>query len=148
MVFIDFHIRSIRRAVSMSLLLAGAAWCQQPAPDSPRAAQNDPTVVTPQPQQETQDKRIFGVLPNYRTADGTKEFRPLTWKQKFTIGAKDSFDYPFYFLSGAFASLSQLEDQNPSFGQGLKGFAKRYGTSYGDQLIGNMMTESLWPSLL
>jgi hypothetical protein len=44
--------------------------------------------------------------------------------------------------------LYQIENQNPSFGQGLKGYARRYGTAYGDQMIGNMMTEGIWPALL
>ena len=35
-----------------------------------------------------------------------------------------------------------------SFGQGLKGYAKRYAGAYGDQAIGNMMTEAIFPSLL
>ena len=65
-----------------------------------------------------------------------------------TIACKDSFDYPIYFLAGAFAVLSQLENQNPSFGQGLKGYAKRYGGVYGDQMFGNLMAEGFLPSIL
>jgi hypothetical protein len=94
------------------------------------------------------DKRIFGVLPNYRTAEGSAPFRSITTKRKFYIASKDSFDYPVYLLSGAFAALYQLDDQNPSFGQGLKGYGKRLASSYGDQAIGNMMTEAIFPSLL
>jgi hypothetical protein len=107
-------------------------------------------TVAPPPVPEPQpiDKRIFGVLPNYRTADGSAPFQPITTKHKFYIAAKDSFDYPVYLLSGAFAALYQLEDQNPSFGQGLKGYGKRLAASYGDQAIGNMMTEAIFPSLL
>jgi len=94
------------------------------------------------------DKRVAGVLPNYRTADGTIPFEPISGKQKLTIAAKDSFDYPVYFLSGFFSSVGQLSNQNPSFGQGLKGFGKRFGTGYGDQMIGNMLAEGAVPALL
>ena len=94
------------------------------------------------------DKRIFGVLPNYRTADGTAPFMPITMQHKFYIAAKDSFDYPVYITAAAFAGLYQLENQNPSFGQGVKGYAKRLASSYGDQAIGNLMTEAIFPSLL
>src|ERR1022692_3226629 len=80
-----------------------------------------------------QDKRIFGVLPNYRTADGTTPFRPITTKQKFTIATKDTFDYPSYALAAAFSGLSQLDNSNPSFGQGVKGYARRYGSAIADQ---------------
>ena len=94
------------------------------------------------------DKRIFGVLPNYRTADGSVPFEPLTAKQKFRIAYKDSFDYPVFGVAGAFSALSHLENSNPSFGQGFKGYAHRYATSYGDQMIGNVMTEGLFPAML
>lgn len=99
--------------------------------------------------QETNiDKRIFGVLPNYRTADGSAPFQPITTGRKFYIASKDSFDYPVYFLAGAFAALYQLDDQNPSFGQGMKGYTKRFAAAYGDQAIGNMMTEAIFPALM
>lgn len=93
------------------------------------------------------DKRIFGVLPNYRTANGSDPFVPISAKRKLWIGFKDSFDYPVYFISGAFAGLNHLADTSPEFGQGLKGYAKRYAASYADQAIGNMMTESFFPIL-
>jgi hypothetical protein len=117
---------------------------QQPAanPDPPpaSAASAPPPVVQAPP-----DKRVFGVLPNYRTANLTAEFHPITAKQKMTIAMKDSFDYPLAFLGGAYAGLYQLEDSHPQFGQGLKGYFRRFGTSYADQVIGNMFTEGLLP---
>lgn len=93
-------------------------------------------------------KRVLGVLPNYRTANAMAVYQPLTVKQKFIIGTKDSFDYPLILLGAAYGGLGQLTDQNPSFGQGLAGFARRWGTAYADQAIGNMMTEAIYPSLL
>jgi len=101
-----------------------------------------PAAIQSQTQQI--DKRIFGVLPNYRTADGSAPFAPITAKRKFYIASKDSFDYPVYMASAAFAGLYQLENQNPSFGQGMKGYAKRLASSYGDQAIGNLMTEAIF----
>ena len=123
-------------------------------PDDPPAPADGsgvtPQVAPPQPgtPQAPPDKRIFGVLPNYRTADSSVPFQTLTWKQKFTIAEKDSFDWPVYLLSGAFAGLHQLDDSHSEFGQGLQGYSKRYITAYGDQAIGNFMTEGLWPALL
>lgn len=109
-----------------------------------------PAEHAPAPQAGTEqiDKRIFGVLPNYRTADGSAPFVPITTKRKFTIASKDSFDYPVYLTSALFAGLYQMDDQNPSFGQGVKGYSKRLASSYGDQAIGNLMTEAIFPSLL
>ncbi|QOY87756.1 hypothetical protein [Paludibaculum fermentans] len=94
------------------------------------------------------DKRVFGVLPNYRVADGNAPFSPITTRQKFVIGAKDSFDKPVFLLAGFYAGLAHLQNSNPSFGQGAKGFGNRYVRSLGDTIIGNFMTEAVFPSLL
>jgi hypothetical protein len=99
-------------------------------------------------QQPPPDKRILGVLPNYRTANETAVYTPITAKQKFTIASKDSFDYPLIALGAAIAGLGQWANSDPSFGQGAAGFARRFGTSYADQAIGNIMTEGLFPTLL
>lgn len=120
-----------------------AASAAAPAGELPGQADSEPATTTPV--DEHIDKRIFGVLPNYRTANGSAPFEPITAKRKLWIAAKDSFDYPVYFLSGAFAALYQLDDQNPSYGQGLKGYARRFGSAYGDQAIGNLMTEGFMP---
>ena len=99
-------------------------------------------------EQAPPDKRVLGVLPNYRTANETGVYTPITVKQKFTIASKDSFDYPLLLLGGAIAGIGQLTNDNPSFGQGMAGYARRFGTSYGDQAIGNMMTEAIFPAFL
>jgi hypothetical protein len=96
----------------------------------------------------TEDKRIFGVLPNYRTAEGSAPFMPITARQKYTIAVKDTFNYPSYGLAALFSGVSQLNDTNPSFGQGLKGYAHRFGTAVADQDLGNFMTEAILPSVL
>jgi len=99
-------------------------------------------------EQDPHDKRVLGVLPNYRTANETAVYTPITAKQKFTIASKDSFDYPLVALSAVIAGWGQLTNGNPSFGQGIGGYGRRVGTSYADQAIGNMMTEAIFPSFL
>ena len=129
-------------------LLAQLASAQEPtaAPAvQPQAAAASPAADQPA---TPEDKRIFGVLPNYRTVNGSAPFAPLTAKQKLTIATKDTIDGPSYILAGAFAGLYQLENQNPSFGQGLKGYARRYGSAIADQDLGNYMTEGFIPILL
>jgi hypothetical protein len=110
-------------------------------------AQDGPLESVPQ-ETPHEDKRIFGVIPNNRTTEGSVPFMPITAGRKMTIAFKDSFDWPVYPTAGLFAALYQIENQNPSFGQGMEGYAKRLATAYGDQMIGNMMTEGIVPSLL
>jgi hypothetical protein len=100
------------------------------------------------PAAKNEDKRVLGVIPNYRTAEPTKDYHPISAQYKLTIAAKDSFDYPLVGLGAAFAGLYQLENSHPQFGQGTVGYFRRLGTSYADQAIGNMMAEGFLPALL
>ena len=107
-----------------------------------------PGVVAPGKTEAGEDKRVLGVLPNYRTAEMNAVGQTLTSKQKLRIAVKDSFDYPLVILGAAYAGLYQLEDTHPEFGQGFKGYMQRFGTSYTDQVNGNMFTEGFMPILL
>jgi len=134
--------------LALGLLLASAAPAQQVADPPPGNSEAQPVIPAQIPPVQVQeDKRIFGVLPNNRTTENSIPFHQITARQKMTIAAKDSFDYPVYPTAGLFATLYQLENQNPSFGQGMAGYAKRFGTAYGDQMIGNMMTEGIVPAV-
>jgi hypothetical protein len=142
----NFSPRFLALASCLSLA-ACSALAQQPAviaappPTAPAEASQQPGSIDPPPV----DKRVFGVLPNYRTANLTADYHPITPKQKMTIALKDSFDYPLFFLGAAYAVVYQLDDAHPQFGQGAKGYLKRLGTSYTDQVLGNMFTEGLLP---
>jgi hypothetical protein len=105
------------------------------------------TVADPTKSQTPEDKRILGVLPNYRTAEMPKVYTPIPVKYKMEIALKDSFDYPLLGVAAIYSLVYQLNDSHPQFGQGLKGYAKRLGTSYTDQIVGNMLAEGVLPSL-
>ena len=139
------------------LLAAVCLFGQTPPPPPANPSANLPDAPGVKPEAKPQapvdldkpaDKRVLGVLPNYRTANPYSVYKPLTNKQKMTIATKDSFDYPLYFLGGAFALQGQISNDDPSYGQGLKGFAKRYAADYGDQMFGNLMTEGIMPVIL
>lgn len=143
---------------AFSLLAPLFASCQQSSqPAQSNSGQTQPGQLPPKEQPgvkapgktaEGEDKRIFGVLPNYRTAEQKAEYSPIGPKRKLKIALKDSFDYPLVILAGAYAGLYQLENSHPQFGQGLAGYARRLGTSYADQVNGNMLTEGFMPILL
>jgi hypothetical protein len=100
------------------------------------------------PAAKGEDKRVLGVIPNYRTAERMTDYHPISATYKLTIAAKDSFDYPLVGLGALFAGLYDLENSHPQFGQGVAGYSRRLGTAYADQAIGNMMTEGFLPALL
>lgn len=140
----------------LSLLIAQGLMAQEPPAAAPLAPAGGPVVpVVGRGQEEVpgqpgvvQDKHAFGVLPNYRTAEGYVAYSPITTKQKFTIANNDTIDGPSFALAAMFSGLSQIENSEPSFGQGVQGYAHRYGTGLADQIIGNYMTEAIMPTLL
>jgi hypothetical protein len=134
-------------ALLPGLLLAGRAFAQdRPAPEAPQATATPVGAI--QGTEPPGGKRVFGVLPNYRTADASQEGTVLRPGEKLFIASKDSFDYPLVALSGALAGLGQWANSDPNFGQGLKGYAHRLATNYADQSMGNMFTEGVYPVLL
>jgi len=112
----------------------------------PTAAQ-DAQSVSSSPQ-EPENKRIFGIIPNYRTSPNLKDYKPLTIREKWTIAAEDSFDRGTVLLAAGFGGEGLFFDSSPSFGGGAKGYARYAAASYAYWTIGNVMTEGLYPTLL
>ena len=99
-------------------------------------------------QKGTSNDRILWTLPNFLTMENAKNVPPLTPGQKFKVTARGLFD-PFEFvLIGVVAGINQAADSNPSYGQGMEGYGKRYATAYGDNLIENFMSSAVLPSIL
>lgn len=133
--------------IVITLVIGSAAWAEDTAKANV-AILSAPLQAAPSQNVQLEDKRVFGVIPNNRTTEASLPFAPINSKRKMTIALKDSFALPLGLTSSVFASVYQWEDQNPSFGQGMAGYAKRLGASYGDLVIGNMMTEGVMPALL
>ncbi|MDQ2839976.1 MAG: hypothetical protein M3Y72_02840, partial [Acidobacteriota bacterium] len=132
------------------LLMAWPGWCQEtqaPKPIQPGTIDASGPVRGDQPP-EPERKRIFGIVPNYRTYPSLTDYEPLTAGEKFKIGAQDSFDRGTFILAAAFAGEAQLTNSNPSFGTGAAAYGRYLGTAYADFVIGDFMTESIFPSLL
>jgi len=94
------------------------------------------------------DKRIFGIIPNYRTVPTMAEYEPIDAGAKFTIAKDDALDRGTFVLAALFAGYAQLTEATPEFGHGVPAYAKYYGGSLADLVIGDFMTEGIYPSLL
>jgi hypothetical protein len=97
---------------------------------------------------QPEDKRIFWIIPNYRTSPSLHPYKPLTPEEKFKIATQDSFDRGTVALAVLFAGEGQLANSTPAFGQGVKGYARYLGTAYADLVIGDVMTEAIYPVML
>ena len=91
---------------------------------------------------------MFFVMPNYLTVDNESQVEPISWKTKFAITAKGTFDPYEFAIVGVVAGIRQAENAYPGFGQGMSGYGKRYGAAFADQVDGNIMTGAVFPSIL
>src|SRR5215470_7172281 len=89
------------------------------------SAQSDPLSDPPK-----SEKRVLGVIPNYRTVDASLPFEKLSPRRKLSIAAHDSFDWPTFVVAG-FLTLITSDDE---FGTGIQGYASHYAHSSADQI--------------
>lgn len=146
-------------AVLVSIAITGSGFgqgTQQPAAtsgQSDRTATNNTSNSSNNTSNssnatQNQHKRIFWVIPNYRTYPSLVNYKPLSASEKFKIATQDSFDRGTVIMAAAFAGQGQLSRSQPSFGQGVEGYAHYFATAYGDLVIGDYMTEAIFPVLL
>jgi hypothetical protein len=101
--------------------------------------------------QEQLDKqlhqRVFGVMATFNTTNN-RDALPLSTGQKYQLFFKSATD-PWPFVLTAFgAGIDQAENSFPSYGQGMEGYAKRFGAGYTDYFTGNLLGNAVLASLL
>jgi hypothetical protein len=116
-------------------LVSMPAYCQE---------SGSATSDTAQPE----SKRVFWIIPNFRTSPSLVEYVPLTAGEKFKIASLDSFDRGTVALGVLFGAEAQMSRSNPSFGNGVPAYAHYFATAYADYVIGDYMTEAVFPVLL
>jgi hypothetical protein len=127
--------------VLLSSLFVTSVLAQAPTPQPP---------AQPRPAGEpTNDERILGVIPNFLTVnDPRQNVAPLTAKQKFRLFAKETFD-PFTAISAASgAALSQIDNDNPKYGQGAGPYAERFGAAVADITTQTFFADAVMASVL
>ena len=108
----------------------------------------EPRAATIPSKTAPKNDRLFFVLPNYLTVENWEQFKPLPAETKFKLSAKTMSDPITISFIGMIALMGQARNSNPSYGQGVSGYAKRYGMFYADTGIGTVMTTSVFPTLL
>ena len=106
------------------------------------------TAELAQQQISDQEKqRVLGFIPNFYVSYAPNAV-PLTPKQKFGLAWKSSVD-PITFLGvGGLAGAYQATNRWKSYGQGLQGYAKRYGAVYANVVEGTFIGGAILPSVL
>jgi hypothetical protein len=71
----------------------------------------------------------------------------LEVKDKFLLFVRSTYD-PIIFLSAGFsAGLSQAQNEDPTFGQGGAGYAKRFAASYTDEVSFRFFKNFAYPTI-
>lgn len=101
--------------------------------------------------QEQLDKelhqRVFGVMATFNTTNN-RDALPLTTRQKYQLFFKGATD-PWPFVLTAFgAGIDQAQNSFPEYGQGVEGYAKRWGAGYTDYFTGNLLGNAVLASVL
>ena len=94
---------------------------------------------------ETQ-QRLLGIAPNFFVSYKWNA-APLTAGQKYTLAWKNVRDPGNLALVGMVAGFQQATDEFNGYGQGLKGYGRRYGADLGNLVVGTFMGGAVLPSL-
>jgi hypothetical protein len=97
--------------------------------------------------QQEEHQRVLGVMATFNTTRD-KEALPLTVGQKYQLFFKSATD-PWPFAVAAFgAGIDQADNSFPEYGQGMEGYAKRFGAAYTDYFTGNFFGNAVLTSIL
>jgi len=99
-------------------------------------------TLSPQP------KHILGIFPNHNASPCLAPYVPISAKEKFKIASEDAFDPGALVVAAGVAGAAQLVNSNRPFGQEASGYSRYFGAAYANHVIGDFLTEGLYPSLL
>ena len=91
-------------------------------------------------------QRLVGVIPNFYTSY-IYDAAPLTWKQKFSLAARGTFDPVSMIGVGFTAGLERANNSYPGYGQGAAGYSKRFAAKFVDGRTSDFLTHAAFPSL-
>jgi hypothetical protein len=92
-------------------------------------------------------QRVLGVFPNFY-ASYVWNAEPLSSGQKFNMAYRTAVDPVTIAIPLLIAGIEQSQNDFSGYGQGTQGYAKRFGASYADTVISNVIGGAILPSLL
>jgi hypothetical protein len=159
----DLRIKWKRRSLRvLGQILAGMLFSALPC-----VAQEQPVIVTSLKDQAKVEEKSNGdpkvemagvstsnndrllFLPNFMTLEKSGRLSPpLSTGGKFKLVARGSFDYVEFPWAATLAGMSQAQDHQAGYGQGMSGYSKHFGAAFADNTIQNFMVGAVLPSLL
>jgi hypothetical protein len=106
-----------------------------------------PVEVAEEQIKEQEKQRVFGIVPNFYVTYDLDPV-PLNARQKFQLAWKSTTDPVTFIGVGMLAGFEQAADEYSGYGQGMQGYAKRYGAAYADVFAGTFIGSAVLPSVL
>jgi hypothetical protein len=123
----------------------GSSSSQTPAQQTDGAKSSHDKAEEQLKAQEKQ--RVMGVMAAFNTTSN-KDALPLSSGQKFKLFFRSETDPWPFLLAGVVSGVGMADDSYPTWGQGVQGYAKRFGAAYTDAFIGNFFGNAVLTSLL
>ena len=92
------------------------------------------------------EQRAFGVFPNFYTSF-LWNAAPLKTRHKFYLALRSTTDPVNFITTSIVAGIQQANNTYAGYGDGIEGYAKRYGADYGNEVIARMVGGAILPSL-
>jgi hypothetical protein len=96
------------------LLMDQASSSQQNTP-APQSTEQHGEPTPPPPKVRAQQKRVFGVLPNFTSVSGGgAHYDPPGWKTDFMVASRQNYDYTSIGFALVTSAIAYGQDSHPS----------------------------------
>lgn len=107
-----------------------------------------PRVEVAEEQIKVEEKqRVLGAVPNFYVSYDPHAVS-LSSRQKFELAVKSVIDPFTLAVVAGTAGVQQAQNHFADYGQGMQGYAKRFGAGYADTITGTFIGGAILPSLL
>jgi hypothetical protein len=93
-----------------------------------------------------EQQRVLGAIPNFFVSY-LPDAAPLTPRQKLQLSWKSRVDLFQFAAAGVAAGVQQARHDYSGFGDGIEGYAKRYGAAYATGMTHSLVSQVLLPSV-
>ena len=96
---------------------------------------------------EEEKQRVLGFIPNFYVSYDPNPV-PLDTRQKFELAWRATVDPVNFGIVAAIAGVEQAQNEFGGYGQGGRGYGKRYGAAFADSVTSTFIGSAILPSLL
>jgi len=105
-----------------------------------------PIEIAQEQMNDEMKQRVLGVIPNFYVTY-VPNAAPLTTKQKYYLSWKLGIDPAYILTAAGVAGVQQARNEFSGYGQGAQGYAKRFGATFADFTMSNLLGNAVFPAL-